>query len=217
MAHVRAPRLSAIFFTVFVLPALPAFSSPLSLPPPDLRIEAAGLLGLDDPFRGGRMSVGVGFGDAVLLPSLRLALAGDLGLAAWLVEPSIAIALGSGLSLFAGLVETLGPPELEIGATRRLKLKIASIPALFGVEARFGGTSLSPALKVETYTSIEWTAWSIAGLDSTEKMPGYASDDALRVFSAGFRAALSARLSLSPWSARLAPPAREAANSAFRP
>ena len=195
-------RLALVLFPLLLAPwPLLADTQPSapSLVSPEYSIEGVGLMGLEEPIRGGRAALGFRFRGIPFLPALHLAIVGDAGLSTWILEPSLALGLGGDISLIAGIVKPLGEAWVAAESGRRLRLTTAqALPSLLGIEAKLADRRLSKGWELALVASLEWIAWDIVAAEAEGFAVGFASTDALRCFAAGFGASLVARLGFCP-------------------
>jgi len=172
----------------------------------ELSLGASGLLGLEAPLRALRLEFGLGLGDGLFLPALRLGLEGDAGLAAFLLEGSLALSLGPGLELRLRETLPLARPRLGMGGGRSLLLTAPGLPALpngLGLTARLGELELPlPGLGLELLASFDFQSWMPERALSLGAPTAFRRGDALAAYSAGFKAGLGLRLVLRPFAGR---------------
>ncbi len=163
---------------------------------PELRFETRLRGRLDQGPGAAGAGLGVGFGEAFLLPFFGLTIEGDPLLSSWLLETTLGLGLGAGLEMYLSVTEPLGDARLDTGGGRSLFLTRSTLPSGLGARARLGRAKVAQASWLDVFAIVSWTAWGLAGVESSEGSLGYASEDALRVFTAGFSFGLAARLSV---------------------
>ncbi|HUX37242.1 MAG TPA: hypothetical protein VMV44_05005 [Rectinemataceae bacterium] len=168
-----------------------------SRPLPEIRIETRLLGGLDQGLGAASLGLGAGFRDAVLLPSLGLSIVGDPLLSCWLAEATLGLGLGPGFEFYFSISEPLGSVTLEAGGGRRLSLARTALPSGIGAQARLATVKIRTEARLDILADASWTAWTLESAESGNGVVGYASEDALRIFGAGFSFGLTARLSVA--------------------
>lgn len=176
--------------------ALPPPPTPAAWPRPELRLDVGVIGGLDGP-RGAVASLGLAVREVPFTPSASVSIEGDSLLATWFLEETLRLEPGPGLAILVGIAQPLMPPALTVEGGRRLLLATSAVPSRFGVEATLFDRPISPQVGFTLVVEGCLTALRIATASGGDR-PGYASQDAVGAFSAGFQAALAGRLSIRP-------------------
>jgi hypothetical protein len=161
-------------------------------------LGAGPLTGLDRPFRGGTIALGLGLGAEGLAAGCAATLGYDVSLESWLSDLELCLEIGEGFRVFAGAELPLGKPSLRL-AGKKVTLEPAALPNLFGVAVTlldFSESSAGPMGNERPRFSVEaalsWSAYRFA--DKEEAAAIGAAASGISGFAAGFHLATTLRL-----------------------
>lgn len=189
----RRLRAGSLFFCL--IPALLGAEPPSPAPPSlEFSLDLGPLFDLEGSPVGVRLGCGLRSPRLPLLPALRLGLTGDRALSSVFLEGGLELGTGKGLAGSLGLLQALGRPSLALGPSESLLLE-ADRPLLrLGCEALLLRRALGERTELQLLAALTWGTLLARERDGSAEAPGLASDEALRLFAAGFRGRLGLRL-----------------------